>query len=187
MELKDITPIVAAQSGLAPMPLVTLKTREALDDFFKQTHAWRHEVNVMGMPPMLDNIKLPAPGDSKVCAVFKVWLGPNLLSEKQWNFINERLDFHYIDLPGWDGLLRAKVALTIDGRNPEFPGWIEPEVIANGALAKLFAIPGQPWANPEMAAYFDTEFRRGIANKRIELKHGGRPGSLRIKHPRFGE
>lgn len=209
MEVREIMPIVTAQAGLCPVPLAMLKVHEALEEYFKKTLAWKYTVRIPFVPPLPDHIALPVPNGTKVCAVHDVWLNGlpaehmngdvNMVQptfpwhyglEQGWQFVNGQLELypgHIMPLPPfWRGFLEAKVALTIKGRNPTLPDWIDPNDIAAGALGKIFALAGQPWANGNLALYFTEKFNEAIAEKRVEMLHAGRPGSLRMRAPEFG-
>ncbi len=45
------------------------------------------------------------------------------------------------------------------------------EVIAHGAAARLLAIPGKPWSNPEANAYHQGRFIEGINNAKISINN----------------
>lgn len=57
-------------------------------------------------------------------------------------------------------------------------GWTElPDVmdewtdtIRSGALSRLFAMPGQPWSNPQAAAYYRALFEEGITQAKREAR-----------------
>lgn len=42
------------------------------------------------------------------------------------------------------------------------------EALKSGCLARLFAIPGRPWANPALATYHDTKFQQAITKTAAE-------------------
>lgn len=213
--LHEIVPIVTAQAGLCPVPLAVIKTQEALDDYFRKTHAWKHTVRIPFVPPIAESFELPVPRGTKACAVYEVWVNgveaehiageeiPHGISgpgwrrfglKEGWQFLNGRLEIHpHILFPffphfpaRWHGFLEARVALTTRGRSPQAPDWLDPNDIAAGALGKIFALAGQPWANGDLAIYFNDKFDEAIAEKRAELLHAGKPGSLTIQAPVFG-
>lgn len=216
MEVREIYPIVSAQAGLCPVPIVVLKTHEALDEYFRKTHAWRHTVRIPFAQPLPDSMELPVPQGTRACAVFDVWLNgqeaehisgdvnippppmpfpvPFHWHVKQgWQFVNGRLEMQPHSIPpfrqfphAWHGFFEAKAALTIKGHEPSLPDWIDPNEIAAGALGKIFSLAGQPWANGDLALYFTDKFNEAIAEKRVEMLHAGRPGSLRMRAPEFG-
>ena len=210
MDVREILPLVSAQAGLCPVPLVVLKTHEALDEYFKKTHAWKYTVRIPFVPPLLDSMEIPVPAGTKACAVFDVWLNgmeaehfngdvkmpPSFPApfhwglKGGWQFTNGRLEVYPKYMPPlpprWHGFFEAHVALTIKGRDPQIPDWVDPNDIAAGALGRIFALAGQPWANGDLALYFTDKFNEAIAEKRVEMLHAGRPGSLRLRAPEFG-
>jgi len=211
MEVREIMPIVSAQAGLCPVPMVDIKTHEALDEYFRKTHAWRHTVRIPFAQPLPESMELPVPHGTRACAVFDVWVNgqeaehingdvsipPSTMPlpwrchlTQGWQFVNGRLEtqprFWPPFRPFLHGFFEAQVALTIKGRFPEIPDWIDPNEIAAGALGKIFALAGQPYANGDLALYFTDKFNEAIAEKRVEMLHAGRPGSLRMRAPEFG-
>ena len=212
MEVREILPIVTAQAGLCPVPLANLKVHEALEEYFRKTLAWRYTVRVPFVPPIPQYVDLPVPHGTKVCAVYEVFLNgmpaehlpgdvnlppsfpiPWHYGLKQgWQFVNGQLELYPRHLlpplpPMWHGFfLEAKVALMTKGRNPVIPDWVDANDIAFGALGKIFSLAGQPWANGDLALYFTEQFKEAIAEKRVEMLHAGRPGSLRMRAPVFG-
>lgn len=215
MNVHEILPIVTAQAGLCPVPLAMVKTLEAADEYFKKTHAWKHDVHIPFTMPYQESFELPVPKGTKACAVYGVWLNGYETQHipgdiimplpiagvarhrcglvQGWQFLNGRLEINAHCWPNpfpfpthWHKFLEARVALTIQGRNPELPDWIDPNDIAAGALGKIFALAGQPWANGDLSIYFTDKFNEAIAEKRVEILHAGRPGSLRIQAPVFG-
>lgn len=57
-------------------------------------------------------------------------------------------------------------------------------VIANGARWRLLLLP-QPWRNPEMATYYQTEYRAGVSDAKRRAIHGHAKGTTRVKARRF--
>ena len=214
MEVREIYPVVSAQAGLCPVPMVVLKTHEALDDYFRKTHAWRHTVRIPFAQPLPGSMELPVPQGTRACAVFDVWLNgqeaehingdvnipPTTMPfpvpfhwhmKQGWQFVNGRLEMQPHSLPPFHPYLHmffeALVALTVKhGGVTAVPDWIDPNEIAAGALGKIFSLAGQPYANGDLAMYFTDKFNEAIAEKRVEMLHAGRPGSLRMRAPEFG-
>lgn len=69
---------------------------------------------------------------------------------------------------------------------PDFMWHRYREVIANGAKARLLALPGVVWANPALSAFCRTQFDDGIVEARMHKIHAGVTGRLAVAARRFG-
>lgn len=56
--------------------------------------------------------------------------------------------------------------------------------IADGVLWRLFLMP-QPWRNPELASYYQTQWQSGITDAKRHATHGYQRGGARVKMRRF--
>lgn len=54
------------------------------------------------------------------------------------------------------------------------------EAIANGVLWRLFLMP-QPWKNPELASYYQRQYRAVITEAKTKARHGHAQGGARVK------
>lgn len=57
--------------------------------------------------------------------------------------------------------------------------------IANGALARILAVPGQPFTNPGQAAAFGAMFKAAISNTRAFARRGSIRTSMRVRARSF--
>lgn len=103
-----------------------------------------------------------------------------------WSYRNDMLNVWPVGEVNKDLTIEADVCLTIDGKNPRLPDWLDEHEIAYGALGRLYAIAGQDWFNADLANYYEDKFEKAIASKRIERLHGGKPGSMTLMSPQFG-
>lgn len=60
------------------------------------------------------------------------------------------------------------------------------ETVADGALARLYVLPGQPWSNPELAGFHAERFRTAAERLRADAMRAFVPASARINPRRFG-
>lgn len=206
MRLSAIADVVVPQVPLCPLPLALIQCRWAVKEFLDRTRAWTDIVTGKwhGDQP---ECELEYPMDSKASSVHEVRVDgrmvPHLAGEKLiwpvdvvdsngprfWRFCNGKLTLYPYNTSLDSELcfnVEAHVVLTISGNNPDLPEWLDIDVIASGAMSKLYEMPGQTWSNPSIATYFEGKFREGVAAKRIERDHGGRSGFLTIKTPRMG-
>lgn len=61
------------------------------------------------------------------------------------------------------------------------------ETIAHGALSRLKAMVGRPWADANMVAYHRNEFRAGVSRARSSVQKSGQTLSRSIKAKNFLE
>lgn len=55
------------------------------------------------------------------------------------------------------------------------------EAIAHGASARLLAMPGKSWSNPNAAAYHQTQYQIGINQARQQATHGYVRANLQVR------
>jgi hypothetical protein len=60
------------------------------------------------------------------------------------------------------------------------------DAIASGAKARLLMMPGVPWSNPALGAYYRQSFDASIIDARIEEMHDRVPGRLTVQPRIFG-
>lgn len=210
MRLKDIAQIVAAQVPLCPLPLVELETRWAVREFLKESRAWtavvKGEATECSMvcrmdwpdgtaPAMVYEVRVEGRVLAPIAGAGEIWPdveARNMAGPSMWRFRNGQIELWprnaaaaCTDDPRTFAV-EALAVLTIEGRNPDIPEWLEPDQISYGAIGKLYGLAGQNWSNAALAAAFDERFGRAIAAKRIERMHGGRPGTLTIQTPFVG-
>lgn len=59
------------------------------------------------------------------------------------------------------------------------------EAIANGALARLYAVPAQPFSNPDMGVYRSSKFKADKADAQAEKQRELTTGPLYVRMRRF--
>lgn len=59
------------------------------------------------------------------------------------------------------------------------------ETIAAGALARLMAIPMQPWSNPKLAMYYSNQFNRGKNSAAMDANKSFSRAPLTVQMRRF--
>lgn len=61
------------------------------------------------------------------------------------------------------------------------------EALICGAKGRIFAIPGQPWSNPQMALAYDQQFNELVTKARIDVELSYGSGSLHVRRRAFNE
>lgn len=83
-------------------------------------------------------------------------------------------------VPNEAGMLRVQALLlpkfTIDGPVPDL-FFHHREMIANGALALLYAAPGKPWSSEKAAAAAYQAFAKAVLALRVQVRSGGMPNN----------
>jgi len=60
------------------------------------------------------------------------------------------------------------------------------ETIAHGTLARLFAMSGKDWANPQLVGYHSDEYRAGLSRAKTKTIKSRQNVSLKVKNRPFG-
>lgn len=208
MRLKDMAQVAAAQVPLCPLPLVEMETRWAVKEFLKESRAWTALVkgkwSACGegcrmdwpdgtAPALVYEVRVNGRELAPIAGAGEMWPTSAVASQAgptMWRFRNGKIELFPMQETRQgevqDYEVEALAVLTIEGRNPDIPDWIDPYEISYGAMGKLFGMAGQPWSNAALGVAFEEKFGRAIAGKRIERMHGGRPGSLTMQTPFVG-
>jgi hypothetical protein len=87
----------------------------------------------------------------------------------------------------------AWVALTVakklnDGNYPVFPQWVADrygDVLADGIVGRMMAMPAKPYSSPNHALYYSKRFRNGAQLARVEINRQNLVGGQNWQFPRF--
>lgn len=216
MIITDIIPFVQAQIKLCPLPMVYAETHWAAKKFIEDTRAWTFKVKDVLLEPKVMKYDMTVPRDTKVSNVYGVWLvehdeDGNETARRQlsgvrgdslgdpstrhqatyalpsfWTYQNDKMIVWPVGDIDRQFTLEADVCLTIDGKAPVLPDWVDEHDVAYGALSRLYGLAGQDWFSADLANYYEDKFEKAIAAKRIERIHGGMAGSMTIQAPQFG-
>lgn len=174
-----------------PVTMVKNALRNACIEFCEKTLIWKQDSILNDVVEGYDLYVFAPPKDAKVIMPYRVTFNgvevqPTDLQSLEsfmpnWKDLKEETPRYYflafddvVRLVGTPtktflNALSADVALkpsrTAD-KCPEFLFNDWAEVIAAGALARLHAMSGKIWANPEMVNYYNKIFREGISRAR---------------------
>lgn len=172
-----------------PEPLdsmVARQVRYALQEFFRLSEAWRHEERL----PVTDiNVTLQdMHPDTYVASTRYAYFEPENRDERRklTSTLAHRIgsesqisEFSHsgntIMLNSFEkGTLEVSVVVQPSRSIESVPDllgdkWFD--VIRRGAMARLLAMPNQPWTNGNSAAYYEEHFREGIRLAKREVRH----------------
>lgn len=179
-------------------PTAYMAIRQAAIEFCEKTRMWREEddyANVAGT-----NLDVSVP-DGAVLIEFETvsfeggepldpattqWLDRNYrgwrtnASPGTPRYVTQLATNTMRLVPGMDGAVRVSVWMKPDQDCMEMPSFLSRqhrETIAHGALARILAIPNQPFTNLEMASAYLSLFKVRLS----ELAHAGSSGQQRAR------
>lgn len=80
------------------------------------------------------------------------------------------------------GKLAMRPTMADDVPDSLLTDWYD--TISNGTLWRLYLMP-QPWKNPELATYYQRQYRSGVADAKRLANFGHQRGGARVKMRRF--
>jgi len=177
-DIEELFPYIKPYVATCPDPTILMHVRNAAKKFLEKTRTWREVVT-------LDLNKDPE--DLLVCRdgqLFEIEIAKwKEAADHDFNkpleaesYIDIKKKHDYVGIPQWVyqptrgtvsvfpfqvGILELSVYVRPDNRATTLPDFIfeeYPQTIANGALASLLLLPGQPYTNSELGVYFKNEF-----------------------------
>lgn len=185
--LPEVLPLVVACSDT----LATTAVRHSAVEFCERTTFWQETQDAVTVTGADFPYDLEAPSGARVIQVMSVAINgtpvaPVSMDELDTAVLNWRDSVgsnpagYYQLSPYQMGLypalntsvemvLRAAYAPTRTAKAiEEFVYQVHVETISSGALYRLMAMPGQPWSNPELAAFYRSKFQQGVMDAQIE-------------------
>lgn len=212
MKLEEFAPYVLVDVPGCTEPLLRLQLVAAAGEFCRETLSWSETLDPVLLQDGIRSYDMDAPSQSYVVTVRDVWVGnrrlrpvtmhalqdvmPNWVTTASnepiyYNLASDRSVLSVFPTPAnvidQALVIRAAFAPTPSATTlPDFLGRSFIEVIASGAKARLFAIHGTPWFNPQMAVYHQQIFANGITQARIEEAHDRAQGTVTVRPRSFG-
>jgi len=206
--LTDFLPEVMPSVAGCPVPLVINAIRNSVIEFLKATCIVEQTITIPLLAGVASYPLTPAAGTvaqtfvrGKVGGVSDV--SPTALIELEnsyqlWRTLTSAAPTHaFIEngaltvspTPTADASMESVFTSTpsrsaTDVEDAILEDWIEG--VAHGALYRLMALPGFPWANPDLAAYHRAEFMAAIDSAILSRLKGNTDTSLSVKPRRFG-
>jgi hypothetical protein len=207
--LRDLLPLVLPHAMGVPDFVATFNLRLSAIEFCERACAWRHLVTqtieaegetVLVAPDYatIHKIEHADLDGTRLTPVAYTDVGPNKLGEgASASWITQVNPTGVKILPQQAGELTVSVFLkprhgsdftaSDDGMTdyfdviPEFMAAQYGEVIAHGALARLFAMPAAEWFNPNLAAFYASGFERRAINEANASLKGQQRAPIRSK------
>jgi hypothetical protein len=212
MLLTAFHPFVATEVIGCPEPTINQALLLAAIEFCRETKSWTEIQEPITLVDDAFEYEMDAPSGALVQTVRDVWIGSRRLTPvtvaglqnvmPDWATM-QASEPSYYNMAGELPLLRVYpvpmgttgqalvvratyVPKTNAATLPDFLGQRHMEGIASGAKARLMAMPGTPWSNPELAIYYRSLYDQSILNVRIEEAHDRVPGTIRVQPRSFG-
>lgn len=175
-QLDDFSKYVVPYAKGTPVPTVRDAVRQAIVELCMRSRVWRHELT--GIAVGTTELSVPVPTDTQLYEFESVRfdgdrLCPTLYStlDDMWpdwrtdtgqpKYFTQRIPGLIMTVPKQAGTLDMTIflrpseqALTV----PDFFLLNYAKIISYGALGKILAIPGQPFSNPDLAAFNINQF-----------------------------
>lgn len=179
------------------LPLITLQTWNAIEEFYLRSTVERAEV-IWTMGPGVNTVDFnPFNADWLVAWILDLGPAygvPNLPSSTSVSGYDLRIDppsvlrdiHNPISTQTRTG--KALLALKPVSLDIEFPPmlWMQWfDVILDGVLARLYGMPSKPFSSPQLATYHGPRFRDGIRRARDIAQRGFTDGGGRWCFPYF--
>lgn len=207
--LRELLPLVLPHAMGCPEFVATFNLRLAAIEFCERTRAWRHlstqtiaaEGDTVLVAPDYATIHKIEHADldgTRLEPVAFTDVGPNKLAEGVNAMWITQVDPTGVKiLPQQAGELTVSVFLkprhgsdftgSADGMSdfydviPEFMAAQHGEVLAHGALSRLFAQPKADWFDPQLAAFYGSSFERRATSEATASLRGQQRAPVRTK------
>lgn len=212
---KDFEPLVALHvTGCAPLAMREA-VREALEEFCTKTHIWTVEAGPFDVRQGVADYDLPVDIDQRALVVKRVKFKDRPIeivnterldgSLPTWTssgqgavplmcrvFVEDGAQFvRLFPVPSETvkSALRFWVAVKPASNSEQVPDFFYEDwrrVLASGAVAKLAAVPGKDYTNPDLAVYHQRLFQMGVARAMNRVATGASGRGKRVLSRRFG-
>lgn len=183
---------------------------EAAIEFCTKSHAWTEVLDLLYMSNGTHSYELDLPKDSRAVLIKNVWCASGELvpatidqivaaipawqtamgTPRFYNQLNwEEMRVYPTPNSPTAAALTVRAALAPKRTATGFPDSFADryfQAIVSGALARLVAVPGQAWSNPQLGAYNQALFDRAVADAKVEMAHERVVGTMRVAPRRFG-
>jgi hypothetical protein len=175
--------------GVLPGAL-QVELRNTLRDFFIDTNVWQEDVRIKTKPNVVHyDVSPPTPG----VAVRLMGLRNADNTAVRYATMPELGTLVLGHVPSQSETWHAKVAVTVSS-NPDregypiFPKWVLDnyyDTIMDGVLARMMAQSAKPYANTQMAVYYQKRYLLGKAQARHAHNVANTYGGQRWRYPAF--
>lgn len=183
--------------------LATNAIRNAIIEFCQGSWCWRYFMDPMPVLARINTYELDPPTGAEVVHALVVKVNGKPLEatneddltaqHPRWQTETGTPKYYLTDEPGQIilapvpdtkivGGLVVTVALQPTRTSTTFPTWIWSryfDALAAGAKARLMAMPGKPWTNPQLFQIYRGQFEAGMAGAKFEAMKSLSRGPLR--------
>ncbi len=177
-----------------PSPMIILAVRQACIEFCRRSRYLRVSLDPFNTVVGDDEYELAPPTDTVVSAILNVRCGDRLIEAARQEDMDAEVNY-WRDLEGQPSrylqpdeatmilnpipqeIMAVRILAAI--RPSQASGGVDEAVferfldpVASGALARLMAMPGVAWSNPELAGYHEQIFNSGIADAADKAARG---------------
>ena len=210
MKLDDFFPYILPEVLGCPDPSVRLAIVNAALTFCRDTLSWTETQDPIELTDDESIYDLDAPAGANVYTIRDAWCNKHRLEPKSmgeisllmpdfmlnvsseplfYNMSSDKRQIRVFPIPrGATSPLVLRVAyIPVFGANtlPDYLAIEHINVIAAGAKSSLMLMPGLPWSNPQLGAFYKSVFDEGVMNAKISEFHDRVSGSLRVLPRRF--
>ena len=192
-----------------PAPILDAYINRAWFDFAKNSLCW-HEWQEVTLQDGVNTYELSPPGGAAVYTVIDAQQGSNVLvprgpeqlltydaayasrrgTPNGYSLAQDKSLVLYPTPQADDVSLPVRVhvayvptlsALTIP--DPFAEQYVD--ALSSGAKARMMAMAGQPWSNPQMAVVYAAAFEAGVTSAVVERMKGGAQGAITVRSRAF--
>lgn len=201
MLVSELRPYIRLLAPNAPNPIIDMAVVDAARELCRRTHAWRYTLEAGDLSKEGTYIVMSPPTDAVILKPWTIdYADDGTLTPATEAQLTRKVSpgwrddtgtpTHYVfEAPDtlilypWLSTismsdLKVRVSLMPELGVTELPDRIatqHSETIRNGALARLFAMPGRSWTNPQLAGVYGAGYAAALA----EIEEDGTDGYVR--------
>jgi hypothetical protein len=211
INVSQILPYVVPEVPGAPDALVARHIMLAANDFCLQSGVWDEIQDPVTVIDKIHTYDVDAPKYSQVATIKNIWMPnrqliPATMDQIQqfipnwqtstgsepvyYNAAQDWTTFRIFPIP--ENANKTKMTLRVsyapDGFGSVLPKFLMDrwlDEITSGAKARLMAMPGKAWTNPNAAMYNQRLYEDGLLEAKILMAHDKVLGSVRVKPVRI--
>ena len=198
--IDDFLPLILPRAPGCPEPIAVDAIRQAAIEFCERTRIWRDTDQFMA-----DEFgDIFAPAQSVIHQIEDARFDGHRLTTVSVQDLNERYPDYdwatqsgdqpkYITqihpntvkiVPAWEGMITMTILLKPSNDAQELPDFIFDQyarTIADGALAEVLMIPGQPYTNPQGGAMYSQRFQQRLDSLQVQGLKGQQRAPIHTK------
>jgi hypothetical protein len=206
MNMDTLHPFISPEVDRCSYSMINQAIALAAAEFCRATLSWTEITDPFVILDGVRDYDIDAPSGALPVTILEAWIGsrllvPGLLKDVMGAGDSSEPIFYTMEInpatvslfpipanpTGASVVMRVAYAPKINATTlPDFFEQDKLDALLSGTKARLMAMPGQPWTNPAMSAYYKSMFDAEVMSSRIEEAHGRVRGSPRVQSRRFG-